>query len=250
MVAAYDLDTTLIDDVKFFTQTPLRDRIHCEQMDALRDRIHSEQMDGFEERGYLPDDRTKLVCRLKRGLEGLKQSGNNAQVQCVEHLVGPCQLTQLISEPTIFTRTFMLNCVCVFFIMLVWIDDKWAAFSRGGYKAILVPFLKVYNRRFKSTNLMGDVKRFIAIDLNRDRDARTMSLSQEKYISDFVPKFVDDIKGKLKPGSSSRSTRARQSPRDLILTTSSTISRLGKRKVTVSTSRTSLPSPPPCTLPV
>ena len=45
--------------------------------------IYCEQMDGFEEGGHLPDGRTKLVCRLKKGLEGLKQSGNNAQVQCV-----------------------------------------------------------------------------------------------------------------------------------------------------------------------
>jgi hypothetical protein len=184
-VAAYNLDTCLIDDIKFFTQTPLKDVIHCEQMD------------GFEEGGHLPDGRTKLVCRLKKGLEGLKQSGNNAQVQCVEHLVGPCQLTQLDSEPTIFTRTFTINGTRVFFIMLVWIDDKWAGFSRGGYEAILVPFLKVYNRRFKSTNTMGDAKRFIGIDLIRDRDARKISLSQEKYISTFVPKFVDDVKSKL-----------------------------------------------------
>ena len=115
----------------------------------------------------------------------------------MEHLVGPCQLTQLDSEPTIVTRTFTINGTRVFFIMLVWIDDKWAGFSRGGYEAILVPFLKVYNRRFKSTNTMGDAKRFIGIDLIRDRDARTISLSQEKYISTFVPKFVDDIRSKL-----------------------------------------------------
>ena len=54
-----------------------------------------------------------------------------------------------------------------------------------------------YNLRFKSTNTMGDAKRFIGIDLIRDRDARTLSLSQEKYISTFVPKFVDDVKSKL-----------------------------------------------------
>ena len=89
-VAVYDLDTCLIDDIKFYTQTPLKDVIHCEQMD------------GFEEGGRLPDGRTKLVCRLKKGLEGLKQSGNNAQVQCVEHLVGPCQLTQLDSDRLLY----------------------------------------------------------------------------------------------------------------------------------------------------
>jgi hypothetical protein len=125
IVAAYDLDTCHIDDVKFFTQTPLAEPIFCEQMD------------GFVEGGYHPDGRSKLVCRLNKGLEGLKQSGNNAQVQCTAHLTGPCRLTQLVSEPTIFTRTFMLNGVMVFFILLVWIDDKWAAFSRGGYESIL-----------------------------------------------------------------------------------------------------------------
>ena len=131
---------------------------------------------------------------MNKGLEGLKQSGNNAQVQCTAHLTGPCKLTQLVSEPTIFTRTFMLNGVRVFFILLVWIDDKWAAFSRGGYESILVPFLKVYNQRFKSTVSTGDVQRFIGLDIARKRDERTLSFSQEKYIAEFVPKFVDDLK--------------------------------------------------------
>ena len=186
VVAAHDLDTCHIDDVKFFTQTPLPEPLLCEQMD------------GFVEGGYLPDGRSKLVCRLNKGLEGLKQSGNNAQVQCTAHLKGPCMLTQLVSEPTIFTRTFMLNGVLVFFILLVWIDDKWAAFSRGGYESILVPFLKVYNQRFKSTNSTGDVKRFIGLDITRNRLERTLSFSQEKYIAEFVPKFVDDLKTKVK----------------------------------------------------
>jgi len=190
IVAAYDLDTCHIDDVKFFTQTPLDT--------AGGKPLLCEQMDGFEEGGFLPDGRTKLVCQLKKGLEGLKQSGNNAQVQCTAHLKGPCMLTQLISEPTIFARTFMLNGVKVFFILLVWIDDKWAAFSRGGYESILVPFLKVYNQRFKSTNSTGDVKRFIGLDITRNRLERTLSFSQEKYIAEFVPKFVDDLKSKVK----------------------------------------------------
>ena len=186
LVASYDLDTCHIDDVKFFTQTPLKQKIYCEQMD------------GFEEGGLLPDGRRKLVCLLKKGLEGLKQSGNNAQTQCTEHLIGPCQLTQLESEPTIFHRTFTINGVRVFFILLVWIDDKWAGFSRGGYESILVPFLKNYNLRFKSTNSVGDVSRFVGIDITRDRSERTISLSQEKYIHAMVPKFVDDVKLKTK----------------------------------------------------
>ena len=35
IVAAYDLDTCHIDDVKFFTQTPLAEPIFCEQMDGF-----------------------------------------------------------------------------------------------------------------------------------------------------------------------------------------------------------------------
>ena len=186
LVAAFDLDTSHIDDVKFFTQTPLKERIYCEQMD------------GFVQGGYQADGRPKKVCLLKKGLEGLKQSGNNAQTQCTEHLTGPCQLTQLVSEPTIFYRTFKINGEKVFLALLVWIDDKWAAFSRGGYERILVPFLSIYNQRFKSTNSMGDVSRFIGIDITRNRAERTINLSQEKYINDMVRKFVEPEKLKAK----------------------------------------------------
>ena len=57
-----------VDAKKFFTQNNLRERVYCEQME------------GHVQGGYLPDGRPKKVCLLCKGLEGLKQAGNNAQV--------------------------------------------------------------------------------------------------------------------------------------------------------------------------
>ena len=66
MVAALDLDTEHIDLCKFFPSHALQEEVYCEQMP------------GFVSEGLRADGKSKLVCRLKMALEGLKQSGNTA----------------------------------------------------------------------------------------------------------------------------------------------------------------------------
>ena len=177
LIARFDLDTCLIDAEKFFTQT------------KLQEEVFAEQMEEFVEGGRLPDGRPSKVCRLKKGLEGLKQSGNNAQINNVDHLITACQMTQLDSEPTVFKRIFEIKGAKVILLLLVWIDDILCAFTRGGYERIFLPFYKTYITKFPA-KIHGAVRRFIGIDYICDKALGTLSMSQETYITNMVPKFV------------------------------------------------------------
>ena len=176
-ISRLDLDTEHIDVEKAFTSTNLTETVYCEQPE--------EMVEG----GYLPDGRPRKVALLAKGLEGLKQSGNGFQVTNVSHLTGPCGMTQSDSEPTLFTRHFKIDGEPVVLLLLVWVDDIWCAFSRGGKERILMPFLKTYKERYP-IKMLGPIKRFVGIDITRDREAGTITLSQETFIASMVPKYV------------------------------------------------------------
>ena len=181
-IPAYDLETCVIDAEKFFTNNDLKEILHCEQMEE------------FVEGGYFPSGhpmagKSKKVCLLKKCLEGTKQAGNEAQTNNVAHLTGPCKLDQLVTEPTCFKRWFEIDGTKVLLMLLVWIDDIFCAFSRGGYQKILLPFYHEYTKRFPA-KLLGPIKRYVGVDFTHDVKLRTMTLSQETYIVNMVPKFV------------------------------------------------------------
>ena len=177
MVAALDLDTEHIDVCKFFPSHALQEEVYCEQMP------------GFVSGGLRADGKSKLVCKLKMALEGLKQSGNTAQCSNVSYLTNECGFTQCTHEPTVFILTKMHNGSKVTLLLLVWVDDMWASWSKGMKAVIYDPFVKQYKKRYDIKE-MGAIKLFIALSISRDRAARTLTISQEAYIADMVPKFV------------------------------------------------------------
>ena len=177
--ALLDLESVHIDAEKFFTQS------------KLTETVYGEQMDGFVEGGYLPNGKPRLVRRFLKSIEGLKQSGHTAQTNNSAHLSGPCGLTQLDSEPTIFKRWQKVNGAQVLLLVLVWIDDMWASFTRGYYKSVLLPFYNKYKERFPA-RLFGEPRHFVGLSISRNLADKTISLSQSKYIESMVRKFVPE----------------------------------------------------------
>lgn len=53
------------------------------------------------------------------------------------------------------------------------------------------PFISAYKKKY-SIKEMGEIKLFIKIAVSRDRIKRTITLSQETYITEMVPKFVSN----------------------------------------------------------
>ena len=84
-------------------------------------------------------------------------------------------------------------------LLLVWVDDIWAAFTHGTRNVTFDPFFKVYTRTFPVKDL-GSIKRFVGIDVDHNRVKGTLSMSMETYLSQMVPKFLsakelEDLEG-------------------------------------------------------
>ncbi|NJR41756.1 MAG: hypothetical protein HC767_02915, partial [Akkermansiaceae bacterium] len=170
LVALFDLELKGIDVVKAFTQAMLSDAdLYCEQME------------GFEE--YDKTTREKLVCKLKMALEGGRQSGHLWQ-QANTDFLKSYGFTQFWGEPCIFT----LKRDGSFLLVIVWIDDLAIAYANKD-ENLFDQFATAYGKRFKS-KISACVDKFIGLKITRNRDARTLTLSQELYIEKMADRFL------------------------------------------------------------
>ena len=79
-------------------------------------------------------------------------------------------------------------------MLLVWVDDIWAAFTKGTRKATFDPFMNIYQSKdigYRCKSL-GKVSRFVAIDVKHDEQRDIIHLSMESYITSMVPKFLTE----------------------------------------------------------
>eukprot|EP00965_Chrysotila_dentata_P103112 3404396-Pleurochrysis_carterae.AAC.1 len=70
----------------------------------------------------------------------------------------------------------------------VWIDDLAIAYANKDEK-LFDHFAKVYGNCFKS-KISHQVDKFIGLKVTRDRNARTVTLSQELYIEKMADRFL------------------------------------------------------------
>ena len=78
--------------------------------------IYMQQPDGFEKRG---ENGEKLVCKLKKSLYGLKQSGRNWNNMLHNYLRSE-NFSQSLADPCVYTRDSETN-GCI--ILIIWVDD-------------------------------------------------------------------------------------------------------------------------------
>ena len=173
LCARLRLETEHVDVVKAFTRN------------KLVEEVYGEQMEKFVEGGYLPDGRPKKVCKFLMGLEGLKQAGNTHQKNNVSHIVNNCKMRQSVIEPTLFYRHFKNGIL----LLLVWVDDIWAAFTPGSRRTIFDPFMLVYQTRYPCKRL-GPIKRFVSIDVAQSESYDELTLSMESYLTNMIPKYL------------------------------------------------------------
>ena len=158
-----------IDVVKAFTTSQVRETIYVEQPD------------GFIDGGYLKNGKPKLVYLLNKGLEGLKQSGHNFQLDNTECLTKICGMTQMETEPCMFTKTVDDKLL----IILVYIDDLLVGYDDPG---MLDEFIRKYKTKYNIEH--KPLKGYIGMQITRDLDKNSITLSQEKYIRRMGEKFL------------------------------------------------------------
>lgn len=130
--------------------------------------------------GYVEEGKESCVCRLKKGLYGLKQAGRlwNKKIDTVLKGMG-------------FAALPADNCVYVYrrentiVLLSLYVDDLLIA-SDSLTKVIKIK--EELSAAFEMEDL-GEAHFVLGIEITRDRKARTLSISQGAYISNVLDKF-------------------------------------------------------------
>lgn len=136
--------------------------------------------------GY--DDGSGRVCRLRKTLYGLKQSGREWNIR----------LNTFLTEKLGYTRHEKDRCVYMrrsgndYDIVGVWVDDL--IFATTSTARLNKCKAEIYTE-FEATD-QGEPRLLLGIEISRDRKARTIKISQGNYIRKILDRF--DMTG-LKP---------------------------------------------------
>ena len=158
--------------------------LELEQLDVKTDFLHGDlneeiymsQPEGFEVKG-----KEHMVCKLKKSLYGLKQASRQWYKKFDSFMVSH-EYKRTDADHCVYFRKFT---DCNFIILLLYVDDMLIA----GNDSKLIGKLK--ERLFKSFDMkdLGPAKQMLGMRITRDRKAKKLWLSQEKYVERVLERF-------------------------------------------------------------
>lgn len=152
-----------------------------EQMDVkgaylngtLTEEVYMVQLEGYK-------DGTGRVCRLRKTLYGLKQSGREWNIELNSRLTRILGFKCTESEPCIYIRKTESGTQ----IITVWVDDL-LLFANS---INLMSQLKTQLKKILDVTDLGEPKKIVGIEITRNRAERTIKLSQARYIDLILAK--------------------------------------------------------------
>jgi hypothetical protein len=176
--------------------------LECENMDVDTAFLYGQKQadepevyvripEGFPIPSTMRSSKTELVGRLKRHVYGLKQAPRTWFRTLSEHLVSigfkPC-----IHDPCLFTRRSEGRLAYIF----VYVDDLVIATNT-------VAEMRIVKRELSgkwSMKDLGPIESILGIRVIRDREKRTLTIGQERYIDVVLSKFkLSDVKAAKTP---------------------------------------------------
>ena len=142
----------------------------------LNEEIYMSQPEGFEVKG-----KEHMVCKLKKSLYGLKQAPRQWYKKFDSFMVSH-EYKRTDADHCVYFRKFTDG---NFIILLLYVDDMLIA----GNDSKLIGKLK--ERLFKSFDMkdLGPAKQMLGMRITRDRKAKKLWLSQEKYVERVLERF-------------------------------------------------------------
>lgn len=143
----------------------------------LEEEVFMSQPPGYEKVG---PNGEKLVCKLKKSIYGLRQSGRNWAI---------VMTTWLLDQG--FTRCVTDECVYVLrkdgdvLLISVYVDD---VVVTGSNRRGVLDFTKAMASRFEVRD-MGELKRLLGFEVERDLASRSIKLTQRQYIEKMLQRF-------------------------------------------------------------
>ena len=167
----------------------------CENMDVdtaflnapISETIFVEQPEGFVESGPKGEP---LVCKMNKSLYGLKQSPRNWNHVIDEWFkeygfsvseVDPCLYVKRSEPGRGRSETSIL-------IVLLWVDDLIIC---GNSSEDIAEFKKAISGRFNMKDL-GALSSILGMKIMRDREARTLEITQTAYVEKVLERFQMD----------------------------------------------------------
>jgi hypothetical protein len=143
---------------------------------VLREEIYMRQPEGFEVMGM-----EQLVCRLKKGLYGLKQAGR-AWHQTIDPALQALGLTPLATDYCVYVHHGQQG---EMLILGLYVDDL---FLFTPSTALLDRFKAQLSQQFRMEDL-GELSLMLGMRVVRDRAARTLTISQGSYVEKLLVRF-------------------------------------------------------------
>jgi hypothetical protein len=163
--------------------------------------IYMRQPPGFESKEH-----PTKVCRLRKTLYGLKQSGRRWYQKLVEILVDRIGLTQCDVDQAVF---FSQSATDELTVVVVHVDDCTLAASSMD----LIKELKDKIRTYVEVTDLGELHWLFGIEVTRNRDSGTLSLSQKAYLDSIIRRFnFEELKPVSNPMEPSTKLHSGQSP--------------------------------------
>ncbi|KAL5842405.1 hypothetical protein ACOSQ3_013008 [Xanthoceras sorbifolium] len=161
--------------------------LEVEQMDVktaflhgdLEEEIYMEQPEGFKQKGN-----EDYVCRLKKSLYGLKQAPRQWYKK-FESVMGEQGYKKTTSDHCVFVQKFSDD---DFIVLLLYVDDMLIV---GRNVSRINSLKKQLSKSFAMKDL-GPAKQILGMRITRDRSAKKVWLSQEKYIEKVLQRFNMD----------------------------------------------------------
>ncbi|KAG8493315.1 hypothetical protein CXB51_010698 [Gossypium anomalum] len=161
--------------------------LEVEQMDVktaflhgdLEEELYMEQPEGFVAQG-----KEDYVCRLKKSLYGLKQAPRQWYKK-FESIMGEQGYKKTTSDHCVFVKRFSGD---DFIILLLYVDYMLIV----GQNTSRIEKLKQELSKSFAMKDLGPAKQILGIRLTRDRKARKLWLSQERYIEKVLQRFSMD----------------------------------------------------------
>jgi hypothetical protein len=148
--------------------------------------IYMQQPEGFKKLGK---NGQKLVCKLKKSLYGLKQSGRNWNNMLHEYFMSE-NFVQSLADPCVYNRTVDNSKV----IVIIWVDDLIIA---GSSESVLDEVKQSLCNRFKMKDL-GELAWFLGIEFKCEQNC--IEMSQKRYVEKILSRFkMTDCKPKAVP---------------------------------------------------
>ena len=166
--------------------------------------VYMKQPEGFEQRG------SEWVCKLQKGLYGLKQGGR-LWFEKLDSVLSSMGYIRIKSDPSIYVWSDAESRV----IVPVFVDNLTIA-SKS--KQRIASFKSDLSKHFKLRDL-GPSSFLLGVAITRDRATRTLQLSQRQYIVDLLDRFnfadCSPVSTPMDPGLRLSVSQAPSTPEDV-----------------------------------